>query len=135
MGSGKRGAGIAKLQINNAGRFFLKQEVRYLLKETSDKSEVLKAYLEGRPAIKVIEGHFLDIAKILDSQVFTKDAKYLIDAAGTKKTGKKPGRKIQVDVGKIVSLHNAGWNNAKIADEMGISDVTVGKYINRLLKD
>lgn len=43
----------------------------------------------------------------------------------------KPGKRKPVDVGKIRALHNAGWPRAKIADEMGVSLVTVGKYINK----
>ena len=43
----------------------------------------------------------------------------------------KPSKRKPVDVGKIRALHNAGWPRAKIADEMGVSLVTVGKYINK----
>lgn len=43
----------------------------------------------------------------------------------------KPSKRKPVDVGKIRALHNAGWSRAKIADEMGVSLVTVGKYINK----
>lgn len=47
-----------------------------------------------------------------------------------KKKPVPPNNKISdVDVGKIRALHNAGWSNAKIADEMGISDPTIRKYI------
>lgn len=31
-----------------------------------------------------------------------------------------------------MALHRAGWNNVKIADEMGLSAVTVGKYVQKL---
>ena len=37
----------------------------------------------------------------------------------------------QIDTGKLLALHKAGWSNVKIADELGISDVTVGKYLKR----
>ena len=47
-------------------------------------------------------------------------------------TDKKPGKsRKQIDAGKIAALHKAGWTNAKIADEMGLSAVTVGKYIKK----
>lgn len=36
-----------------------------------------------------------------------------------------------LDVGKICALANAGWTQAKIADEMGCSTIT----INRILKE
>ena len=44
---------------------------------------------------------------------------------------KEPKRK-QVDTGKIMALHNAGWSNVKIADEMKLHPITVGKYIKQL---
>lgn len=31
-----------------------------------------------------------------------------------------------------MALHKAGWSNVKIADELGISDVTVGKYLKQM---
>ena len=47
-----------------------------------------------------------------------------------KKKPVPPSNKISdVDVGKIRALHNAGWSNAKIADEMKLSDPTIRKYI------
>lgn len=39
----------------------------------------------------------------------------------------------KVDVGRIIALHKAGWTNAKIAEDVGVSDVTVGKYIREAL--
>lgn len=44
------------------------------------------------------------------------------------------GRK-QVDTGKIMALHRAGWNNTKIADEMSLHPITVGKYIRQLTQE
>lgn len=41
------------------------------------------------------------------------------------------GKRRKVDVGKIMALHNAGWSNVKIADEMSLHPITVGKYIKR----
>lgn len=37
-----------------------------------------------------------------------------------------------IDTGKLMALHNAGWSNVKIAAELGISDVTVGKYLKQM---
>lgn len=48
-----------------------------------------------------------------------------------KKTVKGVGGKKPIDTGKLLALHKAGWSNVKIADELGISDVTVGKYLKR----
>ena len=48
-----------------------------------------------------------------------------------KKLTKSAGGKKQIDMGKLMALHKAGWSNVKIADELGISDVTVGKYLKQ----
>ena len=40
----------------------------------------------------------------------------------------KPKRNI--DTGKILALHNAGWTASAIASEIGCSTPTVTKYIN-----
>lgn len=61
-------------------------------------------------------------------------------AAGTAASGKKSsagrvgaGKKRKaIDTGKLTALHKAGWSNVKIADELGISDVTVGKYLKQM---
>lgn len=42
---------------------------------------------------------------------------------------KKAGRK-RVDYGKIMALRNAGWDNARIADEMGMSKAAVATAIS-----
>lgn len=36
----------------------------------------------------------------------------------------------RIDYGKIMALHDAGWNNAKIADEMGMSKASVATAIS-----
>ena len=38
-----------------------------------------------------------------------------------KKPKSVPGARIDLDMGKVMALKNAGWNIAKIADEMGVS--------------
>lgn len=43
--------------------------------------------------------------------------------------------KKQIDTGKLLALHKAGWSNAKIANELGVSDVTVGKYLKQLTEE
>lgn len=53
-----------------------------------------------------------------------------------KKVPAKPKtRKKEIDMGKLMALHNAGWSNLKIAGELKISDVTVGKYIKQSLAE
>ena len=44
-------------------------------------------------------------------------------------TTAKHRRSRKIDVGKIMALHNAGWSNIKIADEMNLHPITVGKYV------
>lgn len=52
-----------------------------------------------------------------------------------KKVPVKSTRKKKIDMGKLMALHNAGWSNLKIAGELKISDVTVGKYIKQSLAE
>ena len=42
---------------------------------------------------------------------------------------KKPTVKRSIDRGKVMALHNAGWSNKKIADEMGCTSPAVWKII------
>ena len=44
---------------------------------------------------------------------------------------KKPGTKKEFDTGKMNALLKAGWSVPKIADEMGVSDPTVRKYMKQ----
>ncbi len=41
----------------------------------------------------------------------------------------KAGRPPKVDTGKLWALHNAGWDDKKIADELGVNIKTVRKYL------
>lgn len=38
---------------------------------------------------------------------------------------KKPAGKIELDMGKVKALRNAGWSFDKIGDEMGVSAQTI----------
>lgn len=52
-------------------------------------------------------------------------------------TGKRVGaggKRKAVDTGKILALHNAGWSNVKIADEMKMNVKTVWYYIDKARK-
>lgn len=46
-----------------------------------------------------------------------------IGSVGTGKTQKK------IDRGKVMALHNAGWKNVKIAEEMSCSEWSVSMII------
>lgn len=39
-----------------------------------------------------------------------------------KKKLEENAQKKPLDVGKVMALHNAGWDNAKIADELGVTE-------------
>lgn len=43
----------------------------------------------------------------------------------------KETRKSGIDHGKILALHDAGWSPAKIADELGITSVTVRNHLKK----
>ena len=89
-----------------------------------------------RQETRLIDGNLYDVKQyeILRSEYLaSKEKKNGAEpekTAATEKKPRKPGK--QIDTGKILALHNAKWTNAKIADEMGLSAVTVGKYIRKL---
>lgn len=41
-------------------------------------------------------------------------------------------RRVKLDTGKVMSLHNAGWSNRKIADEMGCSEGTIWNFLKKM---
>ena len=45
---------------------------------------------------------------------------------------KKPGPKPTIDLGKVKALHQAGWSNLKIADEMGVSAPTICYHLKKM---
>lgn len=59
------------------------------------------------------------------------------DAAETEGSAKKEGqgRRVKVDTGKLMALHNAGWSNIKIGQELGISEFTVRKYLKQMKEE
>lgn len=63
-------------------------------------------------------------------EIFPNSVEEPLEAPPPESPPEKRKRK-QIDVGKIMALHRAGWNNVKIADEMKLHPVTVGKYIRQ----
>ncbi|MCI8961173.1 MAG: response regulator transcription factor [Lachnospiraceae bacterium] len=59
------------------------------------------------------------------------------DTAETEGSAKKEGqgRRVKVDTGKLMALHNAGWSNIKIGQELGISEFTVRKYLKQMKEE
>ncbi len=62
----------------------------------------------------------------------------ILETVNTKKekTNVKPSRKRKIDYEKIMALHHAGWENSKIADEMGMTRsgvcMAIWYYKNRI---
>lgn len=53
-------------------------------------------------------------------------------APETSGSTRKGGRKSEIDTGKLLALHNAGWSNMKIAGELGIHNTTVSYHLKKL---
>lgn len=121
-----------------------------MLKEVSEK-EALRAYMEGKDVL-LVEGISKDKDRnplAFDLTQLFKGKHFLIENEAEPKQMPEPEPKQEqepeqqdgvseetqnrrrVDVGKIKALHNAGWTNKAIADEMGINPMTVGKYVKQ----
>ena len=125
-----------------------------MLKEVSEK-EALKAYMEGKDVL-LVEGISKDKDRnplAFDLTQLFKGKHFLIESEAEPKKMPEPKQESEsepkqdqepqdsvseetqnrrrVDVGKIKALHNAGWTNKAIADEMGINPMTVGKYVKQ----
>lgn len=47
-----------------------------------------------------------------------------------------PGRRrLDLDIGKVMALHRAGWSNVKIANEMGVSPATIQRCVNAHIEE
>lgn len=55
----------------------------------------------------------------------------------TKPAGQRggTGKRSPVDTGKILALHNAGWTNKAIAEEMKMNEKTVWYYIDKARRE
>ena len=51
---------------------------------------------------------------------------------GYKGISAKPVKEDKFDTGKMCALHNAGWSQEKIADEMGVSQGYISKRLKAL---
>ena len=117
-----------------------------MLKEVSEK-EALKAYMEGKDVL-LVEGISKDKDRnplAFDLTQLFKGKYFLIEDKAEPKqepelqqapeqqdgVSEESQNRRRVDVGKIKALHNAGWTNKAIADEMGINPITVGKYVKQ----
>ncbi|MDB4725976.1 helix-turn-helix domain-containing protein [bacterium] len=97
----------------------------------------------GRPSFPRIIGKLsklgVDLHSLEANETFpTRDGeamKRAWDGIGgmERRNGKKGGRPSQYDSGKIDKLYSDGYNNKEIADIIGASPATVGRYLNRIL--
>jgi len=115
--------------------------------------EALKAYMEGEKVICMEpepeeSGTYnaYTLASVLNGLVFLVDKKttrgnQMPEDVVPVMTENKPvavnpppeakPKRQNVDIGKILALRNAGWDYAKIADEMRLTVKQVGNYIYR----
>ena len=130
-----------------------------MLKQITEK-EALAAYTKGKdikvlvPPTCVNEPEWEDyeatlLSRLLDGIVYMADEEEKPEVAFTEpvqvpdpdpdpeepKESETPTSKYapkNLDNGKIAALHRAGWSNEKIADEMGVTGVTIGNRIKKM---
>lgn len=69
--------------------------------------------------------HFcMECTKEIISELFQKPEEGKTVDKAVAKAGKKtrPKKEERLDAGKVMALHRAGWDNKKIADEMGVDE-------------
>ena len=88
-----------------------------------DSIEVDRALCEG--VIMLLEK--ADETPETDRKIVPKQEKQ--EQKAPKQTARK---KSSFDVGKLAALWKAGWSIPKIADEMGVSEPTVRKYLKQI---
>lgn len=83
---------------------------------------------EGRELLRI------PLQELLEACVFLTDQEAPEPEQNAPEPEPKPTapKRKQIDTGKILALHNAGWSNVKIADEMRLHPITVGKYVKAL---
>ena len=81
-----------------------------------------------------IEGTAEEVFLLL--QMETKYTEFLEKKEKPKKPAqKKPARKpLEKDMGKVKALRDAGWSLEKIADEFGVSPMTVSNWMKKEAK-
>lgn len=84
-----------------------------------------------------------DVAVIIDALLYMVSAPEKADIDMQMAAAEDPSRKPKkerkkrentVDYGKIAALHQAGWLQKKIADEMGVSTTTISMALQRYKK-
>lgn len=81
-----------------------------------------------------------DIAEIFEGYRFIAEGTIEIYQVQPSKVPKKNSSEVKqikkkIDEGKVTALRNAGWSQAKIADEMGVSQGTISSLLKKLQND
>lgn len=78
---------------------------------------------------------FKEIDDTIVHMIWHTDFKVPTNVAKDPKPKKKvSGNRIELDLGRIAALHNAGWSNRKIAEDMHVSDVTIANRLDEALE-
>jgi len=96
--------------------------------------EIAKTILKyvGRDSIEVDRALCAGVILLLDDEDESKtEPKKTAPVKKAKTKPKKKTEKQPFDVGKLGALRKAGWSVSKIADEMGVSEATIYKYMKQ----
>lgn len=95
----------------------------YDITGTPEEVAQLIRLLADEPVVKALDALTNNVMVIPDGKV---------EVVTQTKPARKP-RKV-VDWGKAKALRDAGWTYKAIADELGVSDVTVAAHLNKSVK-
>lgn len=124
------------------------------MNDNERRRDMLKTMVDGLPDWVVASDEFRQIAVRLTALAFSTEplpdehiepkaeqeppkAEQIVTeteqtAPETSGSTRKGGRKSDIDTGKLLALHNAGWSNMKIAGELGIHNTTVSYHLRKL---
>lgn len=124
------------------------------MEDNRRRRDMLKNMVDGLPDWVITSDEFRQIAVRLTALAFSTEPIYVPEepaepkqeppkteqpvqkteqpAPETSGTTRKGGRKSDIDTGKLLALHNAGWSNMKIAGELGIHNTTVSYHLRKL---
>ena len=107
------------------------KDIYYFDIESKEIAPLSKA-LESVPGVFLIEGNSSPEQTPSPSKpkVPTEDEPEKTKVKKPKK--KNSGPKASIDLGKVKALHQAGWLNLKIADEMGVSPATICYHLKKM---
>lgn len=109
-----------------------------MLKELTCRQALLE-YFDGEKITVAVESDLGALAMEEIVRLNKAGAKFLMEVeeeqspplTGTPKDKTKPARR-QLDTGKMLALKKAGWKQAAIAEELGVSPATVSTTLKKL---